>query len=233
MCRHVLMPSILAVCLVLSMNAVKASAQGSDKGPGNPTLLQAIQNLQNSVSALQTTVNTLQTTVNGLQTSNNSVLSGVGALQTALTKLQTTVDNLPTDQRKKYYLTKGAVPGNGPLAACDTGFHMASLWEIIDTAVLKYDTGRGQVAGDSGAGPVGGGPLGPFGWVRTGAPAETINEAGTGNCKGWTSASSGANGTTVNLQGIWDFNVFESQIAPWESDTPTCDQQNPVWCMED
>jgi hypothetical protein len=221
-----------------------------DTGPGNPTLLQALQTLQNSVNALQTSVNTLQTTVNGmqtlqttvnalqtsvntLQTSTNSVLSSVSALQTSLTTLQTTVSNLPTDPRKKYYLTKGTVPGNGPRTACDPSFHMASLWEIINTAALKYDTARGQVVGDSGAGPVAGGPLGPFAWVRTGAPAETINEAGTGNCNGWTSASASDHGTTINLQGIWDFSVFVSQIAPWVSDTPTCDQQNPVWCMED
>jgi len=250
MLRPILLASLLAVCFVLPPTMGQASAQGSDTGPGNPTLLQALQTLQQSVNALQTSVNTLQTTVNGiqtlqttvnalqtsvnnLQTSTNSVLSSVSALQTSLTTLQTTVAHLPTDPRKKYYLTKGAVPGNGPRTACDTGFHLAALWEILTPATLKYDTGRGQVVGDSGAGPVAGGALGPFAWVRTGAPAATINEAGTGNCNGWTSASASDHGTTVNLQGIWDYSVFVSQIAPWVSDTPTCDQQNPVWCMED
>jgi hypothetical protein len=52
------------------MTAGKASAQGSNNG--NPTILQAVQNLQGSVNALQSTVNNIQTDVAALTASEQS-----------------------------------------------------------------------------------------------------------------------------------------------------------------
>ena len=66
--------------------------------------------------------------------------------------------------RRKYYLAPVGVGGNGALTACATGYHMASLWEIIDPSKLEYTTDLGDARTDSGSGPatfVGG-------WVRTG-----------------------------------------------------------------
>src|SRR5262245_36317372 len=58
----------LLTTLVGLVAAGRADAQGSEKGPGNPTILDAVRALQGSVNTLQTSVNTLQTTVNGLVT---------------------------------------------------------------------------------------------------------------------------------------------------------------------
>src|SRR5690348_14789029 len=73
--------------------------QSSGTGPGNPTLLEAVQNLQASVNALQGAV-------------NNIITNGVAA------------------QRRRFYLTPGTVDGANAANACQSGFHMASLWEI-------------------------------------------------------------------------------------------------------
>jgi hypothetical protein len=90
------------------------------------------------------------------------------------------------DTRRVFYLTKGAFTGDQTLTACTTGFHMASIWEINQTAVLRYDNTLGRTDGDS----VYGGPpsLDPngtdataIGWVRTGNQSRS--------CQNWTSGS--------------------------------------------
>ena len=62
-------------------------------------------------------------------------------------------DSTTTWQARRYCLTKAKVTGDKPLSACPTGFHMANMAEIINPAVLKYDTTLGFNAPDSGSGP--------------------------------------------------------------------------------
>lgn len=56
------------------------------------------------------------------------------------------------DSRRAYYVTQTQhFPSDAP-AACDSGFHMASLSELLELTALKYDTTRGETKADSGEG---------------------------------------------------------------------------------
>jgi hypothetical protein len=89
---------------------------------------------------------------------------------------------------RRYYLTKTGVTGDHALTACSSGYHMASLWEIRDTAVLTYDKELGfNSFADQGDGP----PEGRTGWVRTGYVGNSTNQA-SANCQGWRPARSPA-----------------------------------------
>jgi len=126
---------------------------------------------------------------------------------------------------RKYYLTTTQVNGNQTLPACANGYHMASLWEILDTSNLKYNTNLGLTADDSGFGP----PNNVEGWIRTGGTS--VNFAGvTGvdNCNAWTTTS--GTGTTLFLPNIWTGSAKE--ISPWSGGVLSCNQLRPVWCME-
>jgi len=84
-----------------------------------------------------------------------------------------------------YYLTQGTyngaeadgTDGNGA-GVCASGYHFASLWEILDPSNLKYNTTLGYTQADSGQGP----PTNALGWVRTGYLSNTSTTAGQGNC---------------------------------------------------
>jgi len=209
--RTVLMSLVTVVC-VLVTGFGQASAQGSDTGPGNPTLLRAIQNLQNSVNTLQSTVNDLQSTVNNVKTTvNNIVTNGVSATP------------------RQFYLTKENHQGNTTLTACATGFHMASLWEIFDPSNLTYDTSLGAIAADSGQGP----PNNNLGWIRTGFDSATnIGAAGEANCAAWTTNANASNGTFAGLDVTWFFSAG-TRTDPWFGSTASCDFAKPVWCVAD
>lgn len=195
----------LLTTLVGLVAAERADAQGSEKGPGNPTILDAVRALQGSVNTLQTSVNTLQTTVNGL------VTNGVNA------------------KPRHFYLTKATHQGNTALSACDPGFHMASLWEIFDPSNLQYDTALGATTGDSGQGP----PTNNLGWTRTGFDANIGTIAGEANCSAWTSNSASANGSFAGL--IFNEWFFQAgtRTDPWFGSTAPCNFAKPVWCAED
>jgi len=208
---------IFTGALVLAL-ANPVRGQGSETGPGNPTILKAIQNLQNSVNALQTAVNNQQTT---------------------LTTLQNTVSNIATNgttsKLRRYYLTKDrSFDGSQALAACSVGFHMASLWEIFDTSNLQYDTNLGFTAADSGQGPPDfhTGPSFTIGWIRTGFEADNSDNPGTANCSGWTTNAPAASGTEAALNSSWFSAAFPQPIAPWINTTFGCDNHNRVWCAD-
>jgi hypothetical protein len=137
-----------------------------------------------------------------------------------------------TTGMRQYYLTDdtytatGAdgTDGNGA-GVCASGYHFASLWEILDPSNLKYDIGRGEKAVDSGAGP----PTTKDGWIRTGYSASTSATPGQGNCDGWASNSNGYNGTVAQLPDDWG----EYDIHVWEVTNQACDGVKPVWCVED
>ena len=54
-----------------------------------------------------------------------------------------------------YYLTKSSYGPSRILTApaCASGYHFASLWEIMDPSNLKYNTDLGYTMDDSGQGP--------------------------------------------------------------------------------
>ena len=129
---------------------------------------------------------------------------------------------------RQYYLAKWYTTYNGAQArdACEPGYHMASLWEILDPSALKYDASLGYQNDDSGQGP----PAGYVGWVRTGWSSDNSSTAGLGNCNNWSSNSNSDYGTYVSLPGDW---AAVQDIGVWDVDTQTCDTTMLVWCVED
>jgi hypothetical protein len=136
------------------------------------------------------------------------------------------------DSRRWYYLTSSSsFDGSAAFSACDSGFHMASIWEIMDTSNMRYDTARGEALDDSGNGP----PVFSYGWVRTGDTFYAGNEVGLANCNAWSSSSASHFGTLARLpnSSAAAWNAPATRISPWEGSTDTCDQTWSVWCVED
>jgi len=137
-----------------------------------------------------------------------------------------------TDVRRKFYLTKGAFSGGQALTACATGYHMASIWEIKETTMLRYVQSLGRTNGDS---SIGGPPSSynadlTLGWIRVGSTAQ--------NCKQWTSSSpsdSGTYGTLAvgtDLEPVWVLQVIPNQMLC--DGTISGTQEKPgVWCVQD
>jgi len=65
-----------------------AHAQGTTTGPGNPTVLQAVQALQNQISALQTSVTTL---TSSLSTNTTTITT---TITNEITDVQSQLDNV-------------------------------------------------------------------------------------------------------------------------------------------
>ena len=127
---------------------------------------------------------------------------------------------------KKYFLTLELVIARNAPDACGKGYHMASLWEIFDPTLLKYDTKRGQASDDSASGP----PAGPSGWIRTGAGSSSSSTPGTGNCNGWLSLVPLDYGTSAALDTDWGGGSIAA--SPWTAFTFPCDTLLPVWCRQ-
>lgn len=127
---------------------------------------------------------------------------------------------------RRYYLTTDLSNGNGTRGACARGYHFASLWEILDTSNLKYNTVLGVTRSDSGQGP----PA-YHGWVRTGYASDDDGVPGLGNCEGWTSHLPGDVGTYVYLPSDWTAG-YEDFLG-WAIATAICSSQQGVWCVED
>ena len=83
------------------------------------------------------------------------VLALVGALATMMPLVSRGQGGNPLnrDPRKAYYLTQTTHNGGQARSACAAGYHMASLWEILDTSNLRYNTELGFTQEDSGFGP--------------------------------------------------------------------------------
>lgn len=129
--------------------------------------------------------------------------------------------------RKKYYLTQDNFDGSHALTACDNGFHMASIWEILDPSNLKYDTELGRTTDDSGSGP----PSGLEGWIHTGGADADSGGAGNANCRTWTSNSGSDAGTFVFLEHTWPGS--STAISPWQAIDANCDAvASGVWCVQ-
>jgi len=128
---------------------------------------------------------------------------------------------------RQYYLTTDLHDGSEALTACASGYHFASLWEILDPSNLKYNTDLGYTWEDSGQGP----PTSTQGWVRTGFTSSTSNTEGQANCNAWTSSESGHYGTRAFLPPSWTAAVQDIHV--WTVWTFGCDFGFQVWCVED
>ena len=134
------------------------------------------------------------------------------------------------DTRRTFYLTSLTYDGSQALNACEAGYHMASMWEILAPSNLRYDITLGLTREDSGFGP----PQVFGGWVRTGGlPRRTVLIEGAANCGAWTSNSSEHEGTVASLPFSWAVQSESRPLAPWDAGHTTCNSQVRVWCMQD
>jgi len=135
-------------------------------------------------------------------------------------------------KERGFYVTQITCNGAQALAACATGYHMASLWEIFDVSNLRYNTKLGLTQDDSGGGPPA--SSSSQGWIRTGGPSSTSSIAGMGNCEGWTMGDQFHLGTIVHLESDWARLIASSVPAsPWRAQSPPCSFATHVWCVQD
>ena len=131
-----------------------------------------------------------------------------------------------TDGMRRFYLAQAVPTAHLAVDACETGYHFASLWEILDTSNLVYNTALGVIpsGADAGSGP----PTGLEGWIRTGYASSLVNTPGQGNCGSWQLAT--GFGTTVRLVSNW---TAAGDIHVWDAGTAVCGNPAYVWCVED
>jgi hypothetical protein len=122
---------------------------------------------------------------------------------------------------RQYYLTQNdTYDGISADQACATGYHMASIFEILDPSNLQYNTSLGYTQGDSGAGP----PHEVDGWIRSGDQNDLDL-----NCAGWTTAGAGAYGPIATLS----YDLVAGAESPWTVTTGRiCSETRRVWCMQ-
>jgi hypothetical protein len=126
---------------------------------------------------------------------------------------------------RQFYLTEYSSDADSALGICAAGYHLASLWEIVDPTNLQYNPSLGRQSVDSGLGP----PSDQLGWVRTGYSTDSSTTPGQANCSVW-SGSSGS-GSVVNLHDYWTDGGQYSEV--WNAGTTECDLARYVWCVED
>jgi hypothetical protein len=151
--------------------------------------------------------------------SSNSVPEQLKAIQSELSRLKP----------RRFYLTRTTHDGAEALTACAAGYHMASMWEILDPSNLRYDTELGFTRDDSGSGP----PTSISGWIRTGSDGLATSVQGEGNCRAWTSAISTDRGTVVALPSVWALPPETIITNPWFASTNQCIFNLRVWCVQD
>jgi hypothetical protein len=139
-----------------------------------------------------------------------------------------TAATLPPPRR--FYVTASNYPTSLALTACAAGYHMASLWEILDPSNLIYDFAHpnAKTFADSGQGPA----ANWYGRVRTGQVVGSSPSAGIGNCSAWSSDSSGQSGSFARLDGSWETPTGELN-GIWDVATFACSIIGPVWCVSD
>ncbi len=157
-----------------------------------------------------------------------------GALAFVLLALPLAADHLnfavsePLEQwapgARSFYLTAGDFAGDEVLGACAYGYHLASIYELLDPSNLVYDTQLGLTAADSGAGPI----ADQAGWVRTG----TAGGAGW-NCDNWSSDSPLDSGLLAWL-GLTPEPIRALPMpAPWNTEFVDCAGRAHAWCVSD
>ena len=130
-----------------------------------------------------------------------------------------------TDGMRHFYLAPAVANATEAVGACESGYHFASLWEILDTSNLVYDTTLGVVpsGADAGSGP----PTNMEGWVRTGYSMNNGINPGQANCLAWTAMT--GNGSTVKLPYNW---ATGGEIHVWDAGIAACGSASYVWCVE-
>ena len=130
-----------------------------------------------------------------------------------------------TDSMRQYYLLNETVAdATQAIGSCAQGYHFASMWEILDSSNLVYNTSEGASSDDSGSGP----PTTWYGWVRTGYISQNNATPGQANCNLWTTTS--GYGTTVRLVSEW---ATGGELHVWDAGIGDCDAPRRVWCVED
>jgi hypothetical protein len=134
---------------------------------------------------------------------------------------------------RQYYLTAdGNYIGSQASTACATGYHMASLWEVLDPSNLRYNVSLGYDRLDAGMGP----PSATFGWIRTGYESHDGSNPAHGpgrpNCSAWSSGSAGNYGTVVRLPSDW-MQADQQDVLIWDAALRECSEVAPVWCVAD
>ena len=125
---------------------------------------------------------------------------------------------------REYYLTTSTYGASSATTACESGYHMASLWEILDPTILRYNTTLGYTRADSGSGPPS-----YLGWARTGYSSNHDGSVGQANCTGWSDTV--GNGTAVRLPQIWDTDTEDMHV--WQVQLTSCTSVARVWCVAD
>jgi hypothetical protein len=134
------------------------------------------------------------------------------------------------NEKPHYYVTNfNTLAGSVADVSCASGYHMASLWEILDPSQLTYASNLpvARTRADQGSGP----PTDWWGWVRTGFDASVADQAGRANCSAWSSSGVGDFGTIVQLSDTWTAGAVA--ISPWQAQTWSCGGLVPVWCVSD
>jgi hypothetical protein len=137
----------------------------------------------------------------------------------------------PPVTMRRFYLTADPVlDASQAITACAPGYHMASLWEILDPSELRYNPDLGATAADSGQGPPVWVTTDYHGWVRTGNIASSLDITGLGNCEAWTSNDAAEWGTTATLPLYWGAGVEDVHV--WDTGRWPCSASLRVWCVE-
>jgi hypothetical protein len=134
---------------------------------------------------------------------------------------------------RKFYLTSANYSGANADGAsvCLTGYHFASIWELLDVSNLEYDANAyAETREDSGEGPL----TVSIGWVRTGynGSYSSNSTAGEANCGAWFYGTSAYKGTIASLPSDWT-NPANANLGSWSISLAVCDTEIHVWCIED
>lgn len=154
---------------------------------------------------------------------------------------------------RQYYVTRDYYDGSEAINACAPGFHMASIWEILDPSNLSYNSELGdwsQFDGGEGQPPAYiwiGAVFPAGGWIRTGYLRSYSADPGMANCFGWTTNAVTIDldnspnvppvititpkGSTAHLR--WEWDGEPSPFEAWEVSATECHLSRPVWCVED
>ena len=134
--------------------------------------------------------------------------------------------------RRHYYVTAASFNGSQAPGACAAGYHMASIWDLMDLPSMIYDTNLGFSFAGAGDGP----PLAVKGWIRTGWFSSSASSLGA-NCLQYSVTSGSGTTAGLDLRGVYfnDDGAFDITLAesPWGTEVRLCNLPTPVWCAQD
>ncbi|MGB3564040.1 MAG: hypothetical protein WBH85_11580 [Thermoanaerobaculia bacterium] len=137
-------------------------------------------------------------------------------------------------QPRLFYLTDDTFIGGLALTACASGYHMAHIWEFRNLDALRYDDsapGAFNPDGSPGYDLETGPPMGPEGWIRTGAVTTGAMSENNplASCGKWTDSRPTVYGKITKFS----FTTGEVIVHLGGTGTRTCDSFIQVWCVED